>query len=785
MAHHDDLQHADRDDQRRPAPALRGLLCCLTALSLAVGGCSGGGGTDDPGGSGGGGGGGGGDPGGGGGGQSGGSGQPLQISPRLVVRNEHDEDRTDTIEASVPFPEGMIADLSGVGVSGLATAWMPMQVWPDGSVRIAQAQFTDDIPANGRKVYDVVQGVSPLTGPFEPNGWISIMPERLRAKARVTDVGDHAYEVETELLGGRVVHETPLVRTWHQRLYHQPTEAGCIQRDFLTSQFYVTEYRDIPLVTVDWIIGNDYLGSDDPQGSTDPNLYPLSDVDVNEVTVMFDGFTEIQPYEPQWHDIEAPRPVGDFTAFTVMRDDFIGDGQTRRYRFQIRVEPANAPVEAAQRWQRSFRARLREPIFALADVPTWQLTHALGVHGGPADPPANAAERARGDYLTWLGRDHFGTWGCFGDVDITGTAGTPRNAPVNPDAAHAIQAESQDLMVKLQHMAWMQGIRPFHLWGLEIGANEDLLLYYPIPYRPTDPSISRITLGRREVLDNDPYPQMRTRTNWRNHGVNGYDEEHWTTDILFDYWTLTGDHWAQAELRNLGESLQGMLRLRGYATENMRAARSEGWCMVGFVQAYLATQDESTKDYACRRIREIVEVQRWKDHPSRTLREYPGHPGTGFGVEVSYFPPWEHASVMLGYLDAWKFFGCEEARQIAQDVVRTIDYAWVSDYTHPVTHQYYADAIRYWCPLQQAGQPRPPDFLDQTVGAYIPSTPLGSVNLFFITPLELMTRMTDDPYTHERAVWQLTKIMPGNDDDRNWDKWSIVAPRFYSARPPQ
>jgi hypothetical protein len=54
-----------------------------------------------------------------------------------------------------------------------------------------------------------------------------------------------------------------------------------INRDFLSSTFYVTEFRDQPVVMVDWLLGNDYLGADFPNGSTDPNKYPLGSIDVN------------------------------------------------------------------------------------------------------------------------------------------------------------------------------------------------------------------------------------------------------------------------------------------------------------------------------------------------------------------------------------------------------------------------------------------------------------------------------------------------------------------------
>ncbi|MBI3171191.1 MAG: TonB-dependent receptor, partial [Hydrocarboniphaga effusa] len=40
----------------------------------------------------------------------------------------------------------------------------------------------------------------------------------------------------------------------------------------------------------------------------------------------------------------------------------------------------------------------------------------------------------------------------------------------------------------------------------------------------------------------------------RAHGWQHFDHEHWSCDVLFDYWTISGDAWAKEELRQLGES---------------------------------------------------------------------------------------------------------------------------------------------------------------------------------------------------------------------------------------
>lgn len=217
-----------------------------------------------------------------------------------------------------------------------------------------------------------------------------------------------------------------MVRVSHHRTYHRSAGgSGGIGRDYLTSQFYLTEFRDQPFVIVDWVLGNDYLGKDDPGTSTDPNLFPLGGVDVNAADFMVRGASEVRCYHPSWHGVDAGvRGSDGWTTFTAMRNDFIGDAQTWRYRFLVRVEDSRASEADKQRWRDSFSALAEWPLFALADRVTWQKTRGLGVHGGPVDGPGDASGRAASEHDGWRNGNHFGTWGSFGDVKFTGTTGT-------------------------------------------------------------------------------------------------------------------------------------------------------------------------------------------------------------------------------------------------------------------------------------------------------------------------------------------------------------------------
>ena len=334
---------------------------------------------------------------------------------------------------------------------------------------------------------------------------------------------------------------------------------GGIGRDYLSSTFYVTEFRDMPFAIVDWVVGNDYLGADSiPPGNTDPNLRPLGCVDVTRLRFLCKGMSGAQPYRPDEEEIGGETAHADgYTAFQVMQDTFLDDAQTRRYRFLLRFEPGNADPLDVSRWRDVADSMLEDPLYPLATHETWEDTRAAGLLGGPVAGPVDSWDRANSEYHSWKDSNHFGTWGSHGDVVVTATTGTPRNHPLSPELAHAIQGQHHRLLQKLEQMAWIQALRPYHLWGLNVGAEQQLLLWDGVPIYPGSRDLSHESLGRRALYDNDPYTAYRNnnQSQSRAHGWQHFDHEHFTTDLLFDYWTISGDAWAKEELRQLGESL--------------------------------------------------------------------------------------------------------------------------------------------------------------------------------------------------------------------------------------
>ena len=744
------------------------------AILLLLAACGSGGGTTGNGG------------GGGGGNRGGGNGKNLNLTPVLVVANEAGLARTETIRASVPFVEGQIFALDRVGVRGIGTAWLPMQQWPDGSIRLAQAQFTDSLPAATTTRYEIVKDVTPASGPFEAHPWVRKRGAGLRIGARVKDTFGVEYESEIAGATTETLQQTYLVQTVRHRTYHRAVSASGIGRDFLTSTFYITRFRDMPFVQVDWILGNDYLGADDTTGRTDPNYFPLGTIDCMEASFLVRGAEDAQPYLKQKHGVADI--VGDgrgWGVMKVMESTYIDDGQTRRYRFNLRIEDPAASQQELASWRVGFNAFHDRPLFPLADLATWQGTGAMGLFGGPIDGPPDAKARAAGEFGSWDGATtRFGTWGDFGDVKETATTGTPRNAPISPELAHAIQGEFPQLLQALEQKAWVQALRTYHLHGLEVGSEENVLLWDMPPVFPSSRDLSSESFGRRRIWRvQDPYPGYRTLVEWnfnaRGHGFTHYDTEHWSSDLLYDYWTVSNDAWAKEELRLLGHCLKGTMRLKNASTMHLQAARAEGWCMMGFVQCWLASGDDSIRQHAVRRVLEVADAENMKWHASKCFVMQGPYSGAGFPGVTEFFMPWQHAAVVYGYLGAAKFFAQPKALEIAENVAHSTEYAWVSNFQDP-KYGLIADGLRYYAPLYLDGNPIPVNHFDQTVGVKWGDSPLGGAHGFLVSALYLLADATENPGVYDKSMRMGRKLLgdiASSPGDR-WYKWNLVIPAY-------
>ena len=269
----------------------------------------------------------------------------------------------------------------------------------------------------------------------------------------------------------------------------------------------------------------------------------------------------------------------------------------------------------------------------------------------------------------------------------------------------------------------------------------------------------------------------------KGHGWGWFDHDHWSTDLLFDYWSVTGDEWAKEELRQLGESLKGLMRLRNYGTSFVQSARAEGWTMQSFVQIYLATGDPNIRAYALRRVHEVVNPGRQSSHPSRALTFQGNYPGTLFGGNTHrFFMPWQHGPVLYGYLAAYRFFRDPTCLRIAEDVITTVDYSWVRNYRDRKLGL-ITKGLRYYVPVELNGTAIPANYFDfaSGVGVRWGDSPLGGAHIFLVGGLHLLADVTGSDQVRGKALYFATSLRGNlNSPSNSWSKWWAAVPPRYA-----
>lgn len=709
----------------------------------------------------------------------------------FVVQNDSAKDRTELVMASVPFAPRQVKSLDDVGVLGKSTSWRSLQKWPDGSIKIAQAQFFDTIKAKSKQTYRVTRDGSGESGEFVPHPWaVKKLPGLLLIPKVIDDDGVPYFGVtwgEKTLLS-----ETKRARTrvWRSYLYNIDPNAG-IKRDFLTARLYITEYRDMPMVSVEVVIGNDYQGSDNPTGN-DKNLRPLGAVGFRKLELhAVGGWTKMR--HRQRHGVSRPvfEPHSGAEVWTLLENSHFDDGQTKMWHMEVFLEDTSAASTERDAWRAVWNERVEKPLRPLATFDTWQKTDALGLLGGPAGKADAAWSMCEKSYSDWKGRNHFGPFGNWGDPKNTHTTGTPRNHPVSPQLAYAIQGENPHMLEVLDGMATQQACRQYHLWKLEVQQDRDIYMWFGLGFNVQGTrTYSRDHLGRYEFHANyganDPYKWWRRNLPARRgHGWNPVDAEHATADLLFDHYTVTGSHWAKDEIEMLGQYVRGVWRFKDYYTSVPRSARAEGWMAQLLVAAYVATGNDDFKADVLRRIDEVINQYRHVEHPSRAMAYEKNYPSTKYPGDNRFIVPWQHAAIAIGFTSAFRFFGSDEALAIAEDAIRTAEYAMVRDYTNPVTKNFHEWNMRYYAPIKFSGEYNgktytdfmtPVDFFDAdpNVGAKLG----GGVPEFWKSATYLVALYTADGEIRDLAIdigdRVLGEIKP--DGSNWWNKWAMSIP---------
>jgi hypothetical protein len=221
------------------------------------------------------------------------------------------------------------------------------------------------------------------------------------------------------------------------------------------------------------------------------------------------------------------------------------------------------------------------------------------------------------------------------------------------------------------------------------------------------------------------------------------------------------------------------MRLNYYFTAGIQPVRAEGWCMQGFAQVYQATRDQSLKQYAMRRVNEIIEPQRKKNHASRAMTFQNNYPNTQYPMNHEFFMPWQHGAVLYGFLGAYVAFQEPLLMQIAEDVPTTVAYSWVTNTPGP--GGIVPQGLRYYVPASHNGMPVGASYWDSLpVGIHYGDAPLGGAHTFLIGGLHHLARMTSNTTVRSTAL-QYGGMLRGSPTTMNrWNKWNYCLPTEYA-----
>jgi hypothetical protein len=203
--------------------------------------------------------------------------------------------------------------------------------------------------------------------------------------------------------------------------------------------------------------------------------------------------------------------------------------------------------------------------------------------------------------------------------------------------------------------------------------------------------------------------------------------------------------------------------------------------MQAFVQVYQATQDQSIREYAMRRVNEIIEVERHKNHPSKALVFQGSYPATEWPTPHEFFMPWQHGAVLYGYLGAYKAWNEPVLLQICEDVVDTVEYSWITNMSGHPYFGFIPQGLRYYTPVIYNGAPIPANYFDNLpVGAHVGDSPLGGAHAFLVGGLYTLADWTSNNSVRTRALLYGGMIRGSLSQNGRWNKWYYCLPTQHA-----
>ncbi len=522
----------------------------------------------------------------------------LPQSPAVLVSNPGSSPRQEVLRISMPWPRGQHQELAAVKVAGVQAPCVPLLRWPDGSLALVQIHTRVRLAAGAQQRLLV----EPLQQAVEEPAFAQTLPAQLPLFSEVEDPWGRVYRAklqpDTSAGPAGVVLETSLLRVRRFRAQHRSLQDGAVMFGVLA---YLTTFADESRAEL-------LLCLDNARHLPGPVLGPCRFRSFSLVST--DRRLLIRPRFAAENLLAPPQAEGPSDI------DGPSDIEGKEGRRQVLLGPGDQFYlgdATAKAWHLDLgwqELAAGPALTAFADLAWVRHTGAWGMHGGPAPGPQKETQRTSQELQVWRQHSDFGPFGGFGDPKQAAAQGTPRNGPC---ALHnVLRFQSPALLRKAQGMVLQHCLRP---------------LPASSPRLPADTKSFRQGLSQRSQ-------QMP-------HGFTALDYEHFSVNLLYDYYWLTGDPLALLELRRMGEGLPRLLAGLPFMT-----CRGEGWCMQATAQIARATGAEELQKLVLQRFHTSVLPQMGK-LPSCHVLAQPPHP-QALGPLLPFDAPWQMAALVHG-----------------------------------------------------------------------------------------------------------------------------------------
>ncbi len=344
-------------------------------------------------------------------------------APLVLLENRTALIREETVLVSIPFPKGRIRGLPNLAVKDLPTAWRILETWPDGSTRVAQAQFPLRLSPRERANLPLAPG-KPLAGPFRPHRWI---PKDSHAPSFAIEAALPGAPIRRIPLrpGGTILDQTPLVRTTRRVL-----SLG----EGWTLRVYFTEFSATPVLQADLVL------TAPRTKETRPAFLHLDALETSHPLMIL---------HPRLSGAGAPlRDKEGRLHHPLLVNAAPRKNQAFRWRVFLLLDSPKAPTLQRGIARRTWQAMALRPLDALCDPETWLASGALTLFGGPAPPPSDWKGRILRETAFRAGKGPFGRYS-LPPFPSKGPEAA-RVPPCDPFWLHAVQTSRGGLLEYLQ-----------------------------------------------------------------------------------------------------------------------------------------------------------------------------------------------------------------------------------------------------------------------------------------------------------------------------------------------